>query len=185
MSEKCVRHYVEGPRLLRPEKLWALAQQINAGVFEGEGTVLKTDILEALPSIQADIVYFDPPYPGTVAHEREYRVLDEILEGASLPVSVFSAKDGTSMVDELLSRAAHIPVWVLSFGNAVAGIEELEAKMKTRGRCTRAVAVHFMHKESVASEVKKALNQEFVVVGWDPRAMLLADQEVASQEASA
>jgi hypothetical protein len=30
-----------------------------------------------------------------------------------------------------------------------------------------------MHKESVASEVKKALNQEFVVVGWDPEAALL------------
>src|SRR5207247_7820143 len=146
--------------------------QINAGVFEGEGQVIRADILKALPTIRAGVAYFDPPYPGTVAHEREYRVLDEIIEGASLPVSDVSAKDGISMVDELLKRAAHIPVWVLSFGNAVTEIEALEAKMKARGRCTRAVAVHYMHKESVASEVKKALNQEFVVVGWDPEAAL-------------
>jgi adenine-specific DNA-methyltransferase len=173
ITESCLYHYVDGMRLTRPDKLWDLAQQINAGVFEGEGRVIRGDILDLLPTIQADIVYFDPPYAGTLAHEREYRVLDEILEGASLPVSPFSAKDGVSMLDELLNRAAHIPAWVLSFGNAVTEIGELEAKMKARGRCTRAVAVHYMHKESVASEVKKALNQEFVVVGWDPEAALL------------
>src|SRR2546425_9129911 len=39
VSQQCVRHYVEGPRLTRPEKLWDLAQQINAGVFEGEGQI--------------------------------------------------------------------------------------------------------------------------------------------------
>jgi predicted RNA methylase len=173
ITESCLYHYVDGFRLTRPEKLWELAQQINAGVFEGEGRILKADILEVLPTIQADVVYFDPPYPGTVAHEREYRVLDEILEGASLPVSPFSAKDGTSMVDELFKRATHIPVWVLSFGNAVAALGDLEARMQAHGRATRTVAIRYAHKQSVASEIKNALNQEFVVVGWDPEAALL------------
>lgn len=173
VSQHCVRHYVEGPKLTRTEKLWELAQQINAGVFEGEGRILKADILEVLPTIQADVVYFDPPYPGTVAHEREYRVLDEILEGTSLPVSPFSAKDGTAMVDELFKRATHIPVWVLSFGNAVAALGDLETRMQAHGRATRTVAIRYAHKQSVASKIKNALNQEFVVVGWDPEAAVL------------
>ena len=72
-------------------------------------------------------------------------------------------------MDDLLKCAAHIPIWILSFGNAVAGIQDLEAKMQTFGRSTHAIAVKYAHKESVASEIKKALNQEFVVVGWDPK----------------
>ncbi|MGH9786986.1 MAG: hypothetical protein ACRD88_22680, partial [Terriglobia bacterium] len=173
ITESCLYHYVDGLRLTRPGKVWDLAQQTNAGVFEGQGQVHRADILDVLPKIQADIAYFDPPYPGTVAHEREYKVLDEILEGTSLPVSPFSAKDGTSMVDELLKRATHIPVWVLSFGNAVAALGDLEARMQATGRATRTVAIRYAHKQSVASEIKNALNQEFVVVGWDPEAALL------------
>lgn len=168
ITESCLYHYVDGMRLTRPDKLWELTQQINTGVFQGEGKVIKGDVLQLLPQIEADIVYFDPPYPGTMPHEKEYRVLDEILGDEVHPVSPFNRKDGTTLVVDLLKRASHIPVWVLSFGNAVAGIGDLEAKMKELGRETNAIAVKYAHKESVASEIKKALNQEFVVVGWDP-----------------
>jgi len=54
--------------------------------------------------------------------------------------------------------------------------------MQKFGRSTRAVAVKYMHKESVASEIKKALNQEFVVVGWDPQAALLTKTSVEKIE---
>ncbi len=172
VSQKCVRHYVDGPRLLRPERLWALAQRINAGVFEGQGRAIKGDALEILPTLDADIVYFDPPYAGTRSYEAEYKTLDEILGDTTRPVSAFSRKDGAGMIDELLKRAAHVPVWVLSFGNAVAGLHELEAKMRALGRETRATVVRYAHKVSVASEAKKATNREFVVVGWDADAAL-------------
>jgi len=175
VSEKCVRNYVEGPRLLRPEKLWTLAQRINAGVFEGQGRVIKGDIFEVLPVVQADIAYFDPPYAGTRSYEAEYKTLDEILGDAARPVSAFSRKDGAGALDEVLKRAAHIPVWVLSFGNAVADLGELEAKMRALGRETRATAVHYAHKESMASAEKTRSNREFVVVGWDPEAPLLRE----------
>ncbi len=168
ITESCLYHYVDGMRLTRPDKLWELAQQINAGVFEGQGEVHRADILQALPTSNADIVYFDPPYPGTMPHEKEYKVLDEILDDAVHPVSPFSRKDGTSMVDEMLKRAAHIPVWVLSFGNAVTGVDELVGKMKEFGREVESVEVKYAHKVSVASEVKNPMNREFVVVGWDP-----------------
>src|SRR5713226_8663411 len=55
ITESCLYHYNEAFRLTTPAKLWDLAQQINAGVFQGEARVMKTDILEALPSIQADV----------------------------------------------------------------------------------------------------------------------------------
>jgi hypothetical protein len=171
ITESCLYHYVDGLRLTRPAKLWELAQAINAGVFQGEGAVLKRSVLEALPDLRAEVAYFDPPYPGVMSYEKEYRVIDEILEGAGRPTSPFTAKDGAGMLDSLFERAVRIPVWVLSLGNAVVGIDELEAKMTRLGRTTRATEIRYQHLPAVATAEKKAANREFLVVGWDEAAV--------------
>jgi len=174
ITESCVHHYVEGLRLTRPERLWGLAQQINAGVFQGEAQVLKESVFDVLPRVQADVAYFDPPYPGVMSYEKEYRVIDEILEGASRPTSPFTARDGAAMIDGLLEQAQHIPIWILSLGNEVVTIGELEEKMKRLGRETRALEIRHQHLPAVATEEKKESNREFLVVGWDPTAEILA-----------
>jgi len=171
ITESCLYHYVDGLRLTRSEKLWELARQINAGVFEGEAVVHKADLMEMLPKIRADAAYFDPPYPGVMSYEREYKVIDEILEGSAKPTSPFTAKDGASMLDAVFERAMHIPIWILSLGNAVVGIEELEAKMTRLGRTTRSIAIKYQHLPAIATEEKKRENREFLVVGWDPDAV--------------
>jgi 16S rRNA G966 N2-methylase RsmD len=171
ITESCVHHYVDGLRLTRPGKLWELAQLQNAGVFEGEGRVQKVSVLEALSTIQADVVYFDPPYPGVMSYEKEYRIVDEILEGASRSTSPFTAKGGASLLDSLFERATHIPLWLLSLGNEVVTLEELEAKMAKHRRETKAIAIRYQHLPAIATEEKKSLNREFLVVGWDPEAI--------------
>ena len=167
ITESCLYHYVDGLRLIRPKKLWELAQQINAGVFQGEGSVIKRSVLDVLPEIEAAVAYFDPPYPGVMSYEREYKVIDEILEGESKRTSPFTAKDGANMIDELLERAQHIPVWVLSLGNAVVSVDELEAKMTRLGRKTKAMEIAYQHLPAVATEAKNKQNREFLVIGWD------------------
>ena len=179
ITESAVYHYIDGLRLTTPARLWDLAQQINAGVFEGRAVVMKRSILEALPEIRADVAYFDPPYPGVMSYEREYKVIDEILEGASRPTSPFTAKTGASMLDAVFERAVHIPLWVLSLGNAVVGIEELEAKMTRLGRRTKAIALRYQHLPAVATETKKRENREFVVIGVDPDAALVRKEQAA------
>jgi adenine-specific DNA methylase len=173
ITESCLYHYVDGLRLASPAKLWELARQINAGVFEGRATVLKRDVLTVLPDVAADVVYFDPPYPGVMSYEKEYKVIDEILEGASRPTSPFTARDGANMLDTLFERARHIPLWVLSLGNAVVGVEELEAKMAKHGRRTKAIALKYQHLPAVAKEEKRASNREFLVIGVDPASSLV------------
>jgi hypothetical protein len=135
--------------------------------------VHKVSILEALPTIQADIAYFDPPYPGVMSYEKEYRIVDELLEGSSRPTSPFTAKDGAGMLDALFERSTHIPIWILSLGNAVVGVEELEAKMMKHGRKTKAIALRYQHLPAVATEEKKRENREFLVVGWDESSSLI------------
>ena len=166
ITESCLSGYVNGLRLTRPSKLWELAQQSNAGVFLGQGEVIQRSVLEVLPEIQADVAYFDPPYPGVMSYEKEYKVIDQILEGSSRPTSPFTAKDGANMIDELFERAQHIPIWLLSLGNAVVRIDELESKMTRFGRRTKAIEIDYQHLPAVATEEKKRQNKEFLVVGW-------------------
>lgn len=178
ITDSCVHHYVEGLRLTRPDRLWDLAQQINAGVFQGEGKVIQGSVFDVLPTIAADIAYFDPPYPGVMSYEKEYRVIDEILEGTTRPTSPFTARDGATMIDGLFERAPHIPIWLLSLGNAVVTLGELEEKMRRLGRETRAIEIKYQHLASVATAEKKAANREFLVIGWDPAARLFQEASV-------
>jgi len=168
ITESCLHHYVDGMRLTRPDKLWEIAERINAGIFYGTGKVIKESVIDVLPSIETQVFYADPPYPGVMSYEQKYSVIDEILEGTSRPTSPFTAKDGAKMIDHLFEKALHIPVWVLSLGNAVVSLDELEAKMTRLGRETRALEIKYHHLAAVATEEKKATNREFLVVGWDP-----------------
>jgi hypothetical protein len=171
ITETCVRHYVDALKLTTVENLWRLGQDINAGVFAGRGEVHKADVLELLPSIEADVAYFDPPYSGVMSYEKEYRVLDEILEGHTRETSPFTRRDGANMIDRLLERAQRIPIWLLSFGNAVVGSSDLEAKMARFGRETKALEIGYMHLPAVATARKKAENRELLVIGVDEAAV--------------
>jgi len=181
ITESAVYHYVDGLRLATPAKLWELAQQINAGVFEGRGTVMKRSVLDALPEIEADVAYFDPPYPSVMSYEKQYGTIDLIVEGIQRPTSPFTAKDGANMLDGLFERAVHIPIWILSLGNAVVTVEELESKMAKHGRRTKAIALRYQHLPAVATEEKKATNKEFIVIGVDENAPLLHGLKVGQE----
>ena len=172
ITPSCLSHYVDALRLDTLDSLWHLAQKTNAGVFGGRGRVLQGDVLELLPGIRADIAYFDPPYSGVMSYEKEYRVIDQLLEGSTRTTSPFTARDGATMIDRLLERAGHIPIWALSFGNAVASLEELEEKMTRLGRVTKAIAIRYQHLPAIATKEKKLKNREYLLIGADPQSSL-------------
>jgi hypothetical protein len=89
------------------------------------------------------------------------------------------------MIDTLLDCARHIPIWVLSFGNAVASLEELEAKMTRHGRRTKAIAIRYQHLPAIATEEKKQGNREYLLIGVDPATTLPVRLEGAPGEVGA
>lgn len=182
ITPSCLSHYIDALRLDTIDKLWYLAQKINGGVFEGRGQVIQGDVLRLLPAITADIMYADPPYSGVMSYEKEYKVIDVLLGDSTRPTSPFTARDGASMIDTLLQRARHIPIWILSFGNAVTSLEELEAKMIRLGRQTRAIAIRYQHLAAVATKEKRAANREYLLIGVDPRSTLPLRLEGAREE---
>jgi hypothetical protein len=123
VSPRRVGHYVRSLDLLRPSAWWLLAQEVNRGVLPGEGEAYQEDALTLLPRVAGDVVYLDPLYPNTTSYEREYAVLDDLLEGERLEVSGFSKS--ADLLPELFRACKHIPIWLVPLNNAALELEEL------------------------------------------------------------
>jgi len=168
ITPSALPQYVRGLRLATFPLLWDLAERINHGVFEGHGEVRQGDALEILPTIEADILYTDPPYAATRGYEAAYKVIDQILGEATRPTSPFTARCGAGMIDTLLERAKHIPLVVLSFGNETVSLRELEQKLVQQGRETRAIEIPYARLAALSKGEKGGRDRELLVVGWDP-----------------
>ena len=162
VSPRRVRHYINSVRLLRPSAVTAMARQLNAAVFPGRGSVSQLDVHEFLPRAQGDVVYFDPPYPGTISYEKEYRALDILMEGRELPVSRFSLDPGA--LAAMFAAAEHVPVWIVSLNNARLSLEQLLDLIRPHRPTTQAIEVAYRHLGSIATEVKNDRNKEFIVL---------------------
>jgi len=150
--------------------LRAIAEEINAGVFSNarKNRIHQFDVFEFLSQVEGDIVYADPPYPGTSLYESALRVVDVLLAGEDVQSSpsIFSGKDGIEALDRLLDSARRFPFFVLSFGNAAATLDDLVCKVNRHGRIvTAAREIGYAHLASLASEDSVRKNREFIVVG--------------------
>jgi hypothetical protein len=79
VSPRRLGHYMKARRLFTPERVWAIAEEVNAGVFGGIGEARSADAVTVIGETPADVVYLDLPYAGTSRYEREYQVLDDLL----------------------------------------------------------------------------------------------------------
>jgi site-specific DNA-adenine methylase len=155
---------MEKSKLLGPAAWLRLIAQVNEGVFPGRGEAEQGDAFTFLHAHQGDVVYVDPPYAGTTSYEREYAVLDHLLEGQVRSVSGFSRS--TDLLTELFRACAHIPVWMVSLNNAALSLPELEELIRRHRTNVRSVEVPYRHLGSIASEEKNGQNREFVVLAW-------------------
>ena len=145
-----------------------IAHSVNPSVTRGAQPcqAVKADAKETIrQGAGADILYLDPPYAGTLAYEQEYRVLDELL-GESHEASTFSSKDGLTELVQLLSCCGNYPLWVISYGNAVAEIEEVKAVVE-QFRPVRAIEIAYQHLASTSSAQKRRDNREFLLLAGE------------------
>jgi len=145
-----------------------LARTINRGVIRGaqQCQAMKAEATETIRrGVGADVLYLDPPYAGTLAYEKEYCILDKLL-GESHEANAFSGRDGLTEFTQLLSRCDDYPLWVISYGNAVAGLDEVRAAVE-QFRPVRAMEIVYQHLGSVASEEKRQRNREFLLLAGE------------------
>lgn len=156
VSPRRLRHYINARRWETPAGLWALAQEINLGVFGGSGVAEQGDARAVLARTPADVAVLDPPYPGTARYQDEYAVLDALL-GDSPDLADLT-------LDGLLEAAAHIPVIVLTYGGPHVALEDVTAAVARHRRVVRAVSVPYPHLASLASAQRRAADREYLVV---------------------
>jgi hypothetical protein len=156
-------HYMRrGRYLLQPGTLLAMAQQINRGIIPGEAQVFQMDVFDFLPTVKADIVYLDPPYPNTQDYGHAFGLIDEFLGQGPLPASAFSSRKPP--LDDLLAACNHIPVLVMSLGNALLDEEQVGELVARHRRVRRVLSLPYRHYRSVASREKNLSNREFLVL---------------------
>lgn len=157
VSPRRLGHYLKARRLLTPEGVWAVGQEVNAGVFGGRGEARKDDALAVIASTEADVVYLDPPYPGTTSYVKEYSVLDALLgdepSGSAPPT-----------VDDLLDAARHVRLLLLSYGGPTVTLEKLVARVGHHRPVRRALAIPYPHLGSIATKEKNATDKEYLIL---------------------
>ncbi len=162
-----------------------IAKTINRGVFGNgrENRAYSMDVCEFLEQHQdIDVLYLDPPYANTLSYEKEFKRLDQILARdleATLPVSTFSQAGALRQVERLFERTTHVPLTILSYGNAEASLEELVALVRKHRSHVEAHEIHDPHMQNRASKQKNAENREFL---RDAPAVLAVDDLVAVAE---
>jgi len=114
ISPNRIGHYLRAGRAARPSVLWRICESINSGVLPGNGTASQLDAVTFLERQRGDVLYLDPPYPGTTAYETEYALLDRLLEGSARRRSDYSAT--APPLDDLMDVAERFPTWLISYG---------------------------------------------------------------------
>jgi hypothetical protein len=162
------------PRFTRPRAfLEQSVAELEAGVFpNGErNSFSRADALDFIAGQAGDVLYLDPPYPGTKVYETHFEALDSVLAGKPIEVhpSRFSAKDGWRHIEALLDAAEPYPLWVISLGSASAGLDELDGMLVARGRTPEVRSVKHMHLKGTASAEHRASNEEVVITAASSR----------------
>jgi hypothetical protein len=146
-----------------------IRQQINSGVFSN-GQVNEAhqgDALEFLRGVSGDICYMDPPYSGTTSYEKALAPLDDLLRGgpAHEPPSPFSTEPPERILPRLFAAADHIPVWVLSYGNARIDLPTLMDLVRRFRPQVEGREIRYVHCTGLAGEESRQRNRELLVIG--------------------
>jgi hypothetical protein len=162
VSPRRLGHYLRAQELLKADTFLHLADEVNAGVFPGCGRAFQMDALEFLSRTHGNVVYLDPPYAGTTSYEREYRVLDLLLEGRAHAQSRYSST--TPPLEELLNGCRHVPVWVISYHAGILSLDRLSSMVGAHREVILALEIPYRHLGSIASDRRNAENRELLVI---------------------
>ena len=103
----------------------------NRAVFDNEknNLSLNEDVFDAIEKFQADIIYLDPPYTGTMNNYFGfYGMLDEYIEGKKMEPFVnnfIDKKTSIDLFDKLFSKLGNFKYWYLSYNNSSYPTKEI------------------------------------------------------------
>lgn len=138
-------------------RVGATIRRLNQLVMEGEACVAKNrDVLAFLPTVQADLVYLDPPYVTPASshnYSEDYHAIEAVMvkgRGRHPDPDSANAREKTQadqtpesiapFLQAILEKALHIPACMLSYRDqAIPSEAELEEILEAAGRQTSKV----------------------------------------------
>jgi hypothetical protein len=154
-------HYLKARELQRPSVVWSAAQQVNAGVFAGQGASLRGDATDVLVRTPTDVVYLDPPYPGTTAYGPSYAALDQLLGDDQV------AAAAPPSLDALMEAAHHAAFVVVSLGGPRVSADELATAVGRHRPVLLARPIAYTHLRSLRKESARGsrFDESIVIAG--------------------
>lgn len=143
------------------------AEKLNMGVFpNGQlNRMHRADAEAFMDDLEADVLYLDPPYPGTTAYEKAYAGLNKLLEpDAGTEASEWSDEDGWQLLQTLFDKAGEVPVWVVSMGRGAdpAAIADM---MAARDREPSWRVLEHTHIRALRNPADAKSGDELLIVG--------------------
>ena len=157
ISPRRLSSYMRFETVFTPAGLSHIAEEINASIIGGKGSAIHGNAIDAIKSTDADVVYLDPPYPGTIGYRDVYRKLDVLLGDEA-------GSSGAPNLSALLETSSHIQLAVISYGGPSTRFEEVCELISQHRTIERALEIPYRHLGSVASAKKNKSNREYLVV---------------------
>ncbi len=130
--------------------------KVNGLVFDNglENRVIHGDVLAALPKVQADVAYFDPPYLtqfGRWNYETHYHFVEGLmtnwtgleldngkLKRFKTDHKALTEQTAPAFFEAFLGAAGHIPTWLLSYRNkAIPTRRQIQSILEKSGRALK------------------------------------------------
>lgn len=177
-------------------KFRKFAETFNQLVFDNgkENKAILGEVESVLPTVQADLVYFDPPYAtqfsnanyttsyhfveGLMSYWKGMELTDSALKNFKSDHKALTAKTAPAFFQAFLGAAQHIPIWLLSYRDkAFPNESQMRGIFKKLGRNTKMRSTDhsynlFNAKQTDANAPKERLFLAMksgvrAVAGWD------------------
>jgi len=142
----------------------------NSAVFDNgeENKAMNFDVIEVLPKIDADMVYFDPPYAGKMNdYYSFYGFLDEfmLLKKMQSFKNDFTKKENVmKLFEKMFLSAKHIPNWILSYNSRAYPTKEMILELlKKLNVHTEVLSKEHAYKLTGSDNKKKDMEYLFIV----------------------
>lgn len=141
----------------------------NQAIFDNhrENKAFNKDIFDLVERIDADVIYLDPPYTGTMNNYFGfYGLLDNYITGEKtkpFPNNFICKNEVLGLFDKLFSKLSNFKYWYLSYNNlSYPSKEELVELLKNYSQNIRVVEKN--HNYQITGKAMKEKSKEFLFI---------------------
>lgn len=141
----------------------------NQAIFNNNKNNLayNADIFDIIPQVDADLIYLDPPYTGTMNNYFGfYGLIDKWIAGEDLePFKNNFVDKSTSLIlfDKLFSKLKKYKYWLLSYNNSSYPDKDLLMKL-IKKYATSVKVIEKEHAYKVTGKEHKLQNKEYLFI---------------------